>query len=217
MTKKKILCFGDSLTWGFHPETKERMPEECRWPQVMEKELGDHCQVIEEGQCGRTIALDDPAEGEKNGLKYIRPCLESHAPLDLVIVMLGSNDCKQKFSYSGMDIAGEMQIFLEKVIAYRHFRQNDRFRILLVSPPRISEHIRGSWLEECFGAEHAQKVSSELALWYLKLSKIYQCSYMDAAEYVTASRADGCHLDEDAQVILGKAIAEKILRDKLLD
>ena len=210
MSKKRILCIGDSLTWGFNPETRERFPEESRWPVVLQNELGESYQVIEEGQCGRTIATDDPAEGEKNGLKYILPCLESHSPLDMVIIMLGSNDCKQKFSYSGMDIAGEMQIFLEKVISYNHFRCGDQFRILLVSPPVINDHIRGSWLEDCFGADHAMKISSELALWYLKLSKIYHCGYLDASQHVTASEADGCHLDADAQRTLGSVIAEKI-------
>lgn len=210
MSKKRILCFGDSLTWGFDPVTKSRFPDENRWPVVLQNELGDSCQVIEEGQSGRTIATEDPAEGEKNGLKYILPCLESHSPLDMVIIMLGSNDCKQKFAYSAMDIAGEMQIFLEKVIAYDHFRCSDQFKILLVSPPVISEHIRGSWLEDCFNADHAIKVSSELASWYLKLSGIYHCSFLDASEYVTTSEADGCHLDADGQRKLGSAIAEKI-------
>ena len=81
----------------------------------MQAALGDDYKVIEEGQNGRTIATEDPAEGEKNGLSYIGACLESHTPLDYVIIMLGSNDCKRKFSYSSMDIAGEMQIMLEKV------------------------------------------------------------------------------------------------------
>ena len=103
---KRILCFGDSLTWGFDPATRTRFDEDSRWPCVMQQALGGDYKVIEEGQNGRTIATEDPAEGEKNGLKYLGPCLESHTPLDYVIVMLGSNDCKRKFAYSSMDIAG---------------------------------------------------------------------------------------------------------------
>ncbi|MDO4528942.1 MAG: GDSL-type esterase/lipase family protein, partial [Lachnospiraceae bacterium] len=113
MEKKRILCFGDSLTWGYNPETHQRFPEEDRWTTVLQEVLGDSYKIIEEGQNGRTIAIDDPAEGEKNGLLYIGPCLESQRPLDYVIIMLGSNDCKRKFAFSSMDIAGEMQIFLE--------------------------------------------------------------------------------------------------------
>ena len=116
-----------------------------------------------------------------------------------------------------MDIAGEMQLFLEKVIAYNHFRCDGRFRILLVSPPVITDSIRGSWLEEGFGADHSKKVSSALASWYLKLSEIYQCSYLDASECVKTSEVDGCHLDPAAQQKLGLCIAEKIREDGLVE
>ena len=135
MSKKRVLCFGDSLTWGYDPDKRVRFQEDSRWPMVMQSVLGDEYTVIEEGQNGRTIATDDPAEGEKNGLKYIGPCLESQSPLDVVIIMLGSNDCKRKFAYSSMDIAGEMQIMLEKILSYNHFRCGDGFKVILVSPP----------------------------------------------------------------------------------
>ena len=154
---KRILCFGDSLTWGYDPDRRVRFLEDSRWPQVMQRCLGEEYTIIEEGQNGRTIATDDPAEGEKNGLKYIGPCLESHTPLDLVIIMLGSNDCKRKFAYSSMDIAGEMQIFLEKVISYNRFRCQDHYKVLLMAPPYISESIKTSWLGDCFGYENGRK------------------------------------------------------------
>ncbi|MBQ4416282.1 MAG: acylhydrolase, partial [Butyrivibrio sp.] len=118
MERRRILCFGDSLTWGYDPVKQNRIDEDSRWTGVLQNLLGDGYRVIEEGQNGRTIATDDPAEGEKNGLRYVIPCIESHKPLDLMIVMLGTNDLKKKFSYTVMDIAGEMQIFLEKVLAY---------------------------------------------------------------------------------------------------
>jgi len=209
---KKILCFGDSLTWGYDPDTRTRFPEECRWPVILGKRLselfGEDVKIIEEGQCGRTIATEDPAEGEKNGLSYILPCLESHTPLDLVIIMLGSNDCKRKFAYSSMDIAGEMQIFLEKVISYGHFRCNDGFRVLLVSPPVISDAIMNSWLGDSFGYDHAQKVSSELADWYSQLAEMYQISFINAADYAVTSDSDGCHMDAENHRKLALAVAE---------
>ena len=179
---------------------------------VLQSILGDNYQVLEEGQPGRTIATEDPAEGEKNGLSYLIPCLESHVPLDYLVIMLGSNDCKSKFSYSAMDIAGEMQIFLEKAISYNHFRCNDRMQILLVSPPVITEAVRDSWLEECFGYAHAGKVSEQLAGWYAKLAEMYHCDFLDAASVVRASAADGCHMDAQNQQELGKQIAARIIR-----
>ena len=209
---KRIVCFGDSLTWGYDPENRIRFSADIRWPMVMQKILGDEYNVIEEGQNGRTIATDDPAEGEKNGLKYIGPCLESHTPFDFLIIMLGINDCKRKFAYSSMDIAGEMQIFLEKVQAYNHFRCKDAFKVLLVSPPPVSEAIRDSWLGDSFGFENAVKVSNELADWYKSLADMYGCEYLDATEYVKASEVDGVHLDAEGQMKLGTVIAECIKR-----
>lgn len=210
MEKKRILCFGDSLTWGYDPDNRIRFPEDSRWPMVMRKLLGDDYVVIEEGQNGRTIATEDPAEGEKNGLKYIGPCLESHTPLDCVIIMLGSNDCKRKYSYSSMDIAGEMQILLEKVSAYNRFRCSDGFKIVLMSPPYIAESIKDSWLGDSFAYENSRKLTMELSGWYEQLANMYDCSFIDAAKYVKASDSDGCHLDADNQRILGKVVADHI-------
>ena len=207
---KKILCFGDSLTWGFDPETRQRFDADSRWPRVMGALLGDGYEVIEEGQNGRTIATEDPAEGEKNGLTYIGPCLESHTPLDYVIIMLGSNDCKRKFSYSPMDIAGEMQIMLEKIKAYNDFRCQGRFKIVLVSPPLISEAIKESWLGDSFEYEEACKRSAGLADWYMQLADMYGAAFVNAAEHVTASDADGCHLDAENQRKLGQVMADCI-------
>lgn len=207
MEKKRILCFGDSLTWGYDPDRRVRFPEEDRWPMVLQARLGAGCTVIEEGQNGRTIATEDPAEGEKNGLRYIGPCLESHSPLDLVIVMLGSNDCKRKFAYSAMDIAGEMQIFLEKVLSYLHFRCGDRGELLLIAPPPINEAIRDSWLGDSFGYENARKVSLELADWYRQLAEMYHCHFLNGADFARASDSDGCHLDRENQRKLGEAAA----------
>lgn len=207
---KRILCFGDSLTWGYDPSNRIRFEEDSRWPCVMQKILGDEYKVIEEGQNGRTIAREDPAEGEKNGLTYLGPCLESHAPLDYVIVMLGSNDCKRKFSYSSMDIAGEMQIMLEKILSYNRFRCNDKIKVILVSPPYISPAINDSWLGDSFGYENARKLTQELPSWYEQLAGMYGCTFINAAEYVKVSDVDGVHLDREGQKELGRVLAEAL-------
>jgi len=207
MAKKRILCFGDSLTWGYDPVNRVRFDESIRWPRVMGQILGDEYEVIEEGQNGRTIATEDPAEGEKNGLTYIGPCLETHTPFDVLIIMLGSNDCKRKFSYSAMDIAGEMQILIEKVKAYNEFRCQNRFKTVLVAPPHISDAIRDSWLGDSFGYENAIKLSKELPDWYRKLSQMYGMKFIDAADHVKVSDADGVHMDADNQRKLGNVLA----------
>ncbi len=212
MAKKRILCFGDSLTWGYDPDNRVRFPEDSRWPMVLQSVLGDEYRVIEEGQNGRTIASDDPAEGEKNGLKYIGPCLESQSPLDVVILMLGSNDCKRKFAYSSMDIAGEMQIMIEKILSYDHFRCKDGFKVILVSPPYIPDAIKDSWLGDSFGYENASKLSKELPDWYSQLSEMYGCTFFDASKHVEASDSDGCHMDAENQRKLGRLLAEQVIK-----
>ncbi len=92
---KTVLCYGDSNTWGSDPETGERFAPEVRWPGVMARELGDGFHVIEEGLPGRTTLREDPIEGSyKDGRAYLTPCLESHRPIDLVTIMLGTNDLR---------------------------------------------------------------------------------------------------------------------------
>ena len=211
--KKRILCFGDSLTWGFDPESMTRFNEDNRWTMVLQDILGSDYTVVEEGQCGRLIAKDDPVEGEKNGLKYIVPCLESHVPLDLVIIMLGDNDCQQRFGHCALDIEGEMQIFLEKVISFNHLKCNNNFEILLVSQPPILESVKDSWMADFFDHESVVKISAELPVRYNNLAKSLGCRYLNAADYVTSSKADGCHLDAENQRKLGRVIADYIKND----
>ena len=102
---KEVLCYGDSNTWGYNPKTKQRYDRNTRWPCVLQRELGEEFLVIPEGQNGRTTVWDDPVEGQKNGMTYLLPCLESHKPLDLVIITLGTNDLKHRFSVTAYDIA----------------------------------------------------------------------------------------------------------------
>ena len=102
---KSILCYGDSNTWGYDPQTRSRFPHDVRWTGVLASSLGTGYRVVEEGLNGRTTRWDDPIEAGRNGLTFLQPCLESHLPLDLVIVMLGTNDLKQRFGLSASDIA----------------------------------------------------------------------------------------------------------------
>ncbi|MBQ7501294.1 SGNH/GDSL hydrolase family protein [bacterium] len=217
MEKYRILCFGDSLTWGFDPEKFGRIDEDKRWTGALQKLLGEQrYKVIEEGQNGRTIATEDPAEGEKNGLTYIIPCLESQKPLNLMILMLGTNDMKNKFAYSASDIAGEMQRFLEKVQTYNRYRFNNAMKILLIAPPLISTEGKGSWMEEAFDYDRAAKISAELVKRYRQLAKVYGCSFLDASKVIKTSPADGVHIDAESGVKLAQAIYDKLKQENLL-
>ena len=107
---RTILCFGDSNTHGTRamrrPDDRRRFSKEDRWTGIMASCLGDDWTVVEEGLPGRTTVFDDPIEGQhKNGLRMLRGLLESHREIDLVIIMLGTNDLKFRFSVSATDIA----------------------------------------------------------------------------------------------------------------
>ena len=102
---KTILCFGDSNTWGAWAGRDDRYDEKTRWGSRLRKLLGEDYWVVEEGQNGRTTVWDDPIENRMAGLTYLWPCLESHHPIDLVIIMLGTNDTKPYFGVNADNIA----------------------------------------------------------------------------------------------------------------
>ena len=106
---KTILCYGDSNTYGLKSDLVSRYPRNVRWTGILQEKLGSEYYVIEEGLGGRTTVWDDPVEDYKNGKKYLLPCLDSHKPLDLVIIMLGTNDLKSRFSVTPFDIGASME------------------------------------------------------------------------------------------------------------
>src|SRR5262245_41824824 len=103
--KYSVLCYGDSNTWGFVPGTGARYALDVRWPGVLREQLGPEYWVIEEGLNGRTTVWEDPEVAGRNGQQYLPPCLQTHRPLDAVILFLGLNDLKTKFGATAETIA----------------------------------------------------------------------------------------------------------------
>ncbi len=95
---RTVLCYGDSNTWGFDPARQRRFPRELRWPGRLQAALGADWHVVEEGLNGRTTTLDSPLAPGKNGLSYLAPCRDSHAPLDCVVIYLGTNDLAKRYA-----------------------------------------------------------------------------------------------------------------------
>jgi len=207
---KNILCYGDSNTWGAQPVLKlgspNRYPLAVRWTTVMQNQLGSDYHVIAEGLNGRTSAFDDEIEGEhKNGKRYLFPCLESHMPLDLVIIMLGTNDLKSRFSLTAWDISCGAASLVSMINNPSKPFYGGTPKTLLVAPAPLGElnlladHYAG-------GTEK----SLQFADCFEKAANNSGSSFLDAGKIVTSSDGDGVHYDEDQLHPLGVAMTEKV-------
>lgn len=204
---KTVLCFGDSNTWGYDPATKDRFPREVRWTGVLSSALGAEVQVIEEGLNGRTTVWNDPIEGYKNGHDYLIPCLETHRPIDLVILMLGTNDLKKRFSVSAFDIANSAGVLVDVISKSAAGPQGQAPRVLLIAPPPVAA-LRE--FAEMF--EGSQEKSLKLAAHYRRVAEGRGCSYLDAGSIIRSSDLDGIHFEPDQHRKLGEAVAHEVRR-----
>ena len=204
---RTVLCYGDSNTWGYRPVSGQRYAPDVRWSGVLRNSLGDKFWVIEEGLNGRTTVWDDPIERYKSGAEYLPPCLHTHKPIDIVILMLGTNDLKKRFSLSAFDVAAGMERLLKIIEQSGSGHNGAPPRVLVISPPHVGQ--MKAPLDEMF--EGAAEKSRALSRYYKLFAKMHDCEFMDAAEIVTVSDKDGLHLDEEGHQKLGKAVAEKVL------
>ena len=203
---KTILCFGDSNTWGAVPETGERFAPTVRWTGVLGRELGAEYRVIEEGLNGRTTVWHDPVEGRMSGKDYLVPCLESHRPLDLVAVMLGTNDLKSRFAVSAYDISQSAGVLVDLIQKSAAGLANRAPQVLLIAPPvvgKLSEYA------EMFSGDARDK-SKQFARYYRLFADQYHCHFLDAAQAIVSSDLDGIHFDSGQHQELGKAVAAQV-------
>ncbi|QDY71336.1 SGNH/GDSL hydrolase family protein [Qingshengfaniella alkalisoli] len=189
---KTILAFGDSLTWGSDPEGRGRHDFADRWPSVLQAGLGEGYHVIPEGLGGRTTAFDDYTSAvDLNGARVLPTLLATHSPLDLVIIMLGTNDLK---GFISPTIHGAVAGMGRLVEIIRHFPYRYRMavpEVLLVAPPHLCDCANGD--SPLSGRSIAE--SRKLAPAYLSLAELEGCGFFDAATVAEASSADGVHLD----------------------
>jgi lysophospholipase L1-like esterase len=204
---KTILCFGDSNTWGADPVGGQRFSLSTRWPGVLRQELGDGYWVVEEGLPGRTTVWPDPIEGYKSGKEYLIPCLESHKPIDLVIIMLGTNDLKARFSLTAQDIAAGAGVLVRMVQQSGCGPNQQAPKVLLIIPPPVGELSKTLFVEMFAGAEAK---SQRLASFYRQTAAETGCPFLDAGGVVTSSPIDGIHLEVGEHLKLGKAVARQV-------
>jgi len=202
---KTILCYGDSNTWGYNPTDAGRYPRDVRWTGVLARELGEGYLVIEEGLNGRTTVWDDPIEGYKNGYDYLIPCLETHRPIDLVVLMLGTNDLKVRFSVSAYDIANSAGVLVDVIQKSAAGPDGGAPRVLLMAPPPLA---RLTQFAEMF--EGAAAKSRKLGEHYRRVAAERGCAFLDAGSVIVSSDVDGIHFDPPEHAKLGRAVAERV-------
>lgn len=211
--KRSILCFGDSLTWGWIPVSESaptyRYPFEQRWTGAMSAKLGDGYQIIEEGLSARTTSVDDPNDLRLNGSAYLPSALASHLPLDLVILLLGTNDTKSYFHRTPYEIANGMSKLVGQVLtsAGGVGTPYPAPKVLVVAPPPLAP-MPDPWFEGMFAGGYEK--SKELAKLYAALAAFAKVDFLDAGQFVSTDGVDGIHFSAETNIKLGNAIAEKV-------
>lgn len=197
---KRILCFGDSNTYGYIPNGNGRYSEDIRWTGLLQKKFASEAIIIEEGLCGRTTVFQDALRVGRRGIETLPILLESHAPLDLVIVMLGTNDCKTVYGASAEVIGkGVEQIITQiKLIL-------PQTQILLISPIWLGEFVWKSEYDPEFSSESIE-VSKRLKEVYQKIAQKHGCMFLAASDVARASEIDQEHLDAKGHEELANAI-----------
>lgn len=213
MPMKTILCFGDSNTWGFIPESlmepfPRRHPLTVRWTGVLAEVLGKGFRVVEEGQNGRTTVHEDPINICRKGKDYLPACLESHKPVDLVVLMLGTNDLKSIFNAAVSDVANGARVLAQMILDSNTGPANRAPQLLLVCPPEVGSLAHLPDLDARIPNGRAR--SLELPRHYRGIASVLGCAYLNAQEIVTTSPVDGLHLDAEEHGKLGLAIGDKV-------
>lgn len=202
---KTILCYGDSNTWGWDPISESRFNKDVRWPGVLQQEIGDDYEVISEGLPGRTTVWTDPIEGHMSGKDYLIPCLNSHKPIDLVIILLGINDLKRRFGVTAFDIAEGIGHLVKIVQGSESGPSGRSPQVLILIPPPLEKLSK---FAEMFagGAEKSKNLNQQ----YKRVAELLACPYLDTSEHIFSSDVDGVHFDASAHNTLGHVVAQKV-------
>lgn len=213
---KRILCFGDSNTYGHSAElyeardnNKTRFDENTRYPKVLEQLFHGEYEVIEEGCGGRMSAFGEGDNAWLNGLKYVYPCVESHAPLSAVVLMLGTNDINNMGGQDAKHSAEGVRKIVNEIRRWSSVQGKTCPHILVVSPPliKVADY---ELLKNVYDYEWAEQESRKFKQYFEIMAKEENCAFLASEDYAEASSIDGVHLSAESHRCLGKAIFEKL-------
>lgn len=208
-----IFVYGDSLSWGIVPNTRERLPFDQRWPGVLERELNSTrtqpVRVTEDCLNGRRTVWEDPFKPGRNGLQGLAQKIESQSPLSLVILMLGTNDFQfsQPFNEAWSAALGIAALVNE--IRRAPIEPGMPVPPVLIVAPPPPKNPQGMFGAKFTGAEGR---AQGLAAAYRNVAEELNCPFFDAGQIISVSPADGVHVDADAQRVLGKALTGVVNR-----
>lgn len=209
---KTILCYGDSNTWGSNPSDYTRYPRSVRWTGILEDLLGKEYEVVSEGLCGRTLVAVDPSKPHRTGITHLQALYESAYPVDVLIIMLGTNDVKSTYALSAEDIAAH----LEQTIV---FMQNTKFdsegtpHIVVVCPPSVVVPESGELDPRLIRGLQLFKVLPGL---YRQVAEKYGCDYLNAGDYISSSKIDGTHFDPEAHARLAEVLRDLLVKKQFV-
>lgn len=208
---KTIVCFGDSNTHGYNAQNFGRFPKSIRWTGILQDILGDNYEVKEEGLSGRTCVFDDPLFGGLNGYKYIEVALMTHEPVDKLVIMLGTNDVKERFGCNATNIAKGLERLVVRAMNRTDAWNGGKPNILIVCPPPIADDYLNSYCAEEMGKGCVEK-SKQLAPLYKDVAKRLGCDFLDAGAIkgMQMNNIDYMHLDETGHKLLAETISKKL-------
>lgn len=196
MDRKRIVCFGDSNTWGYDASTGGRFPYDKRWTTMLQEMLGSEWEVISEGLSGRNAVCEDPLFEGLKGIDYIHPCLLSHSPVELAIIMLGTNDTKERFSLTSRNIAMGITRLAVKAGSVKAGPEGKGTRVLVVCPPPIKAKYAETEIGDAMGKDCDIK-SKDLADNLSALLKIEGIPFFDSGKLIEMKSIDYMHLDAE--------------------
>jgi lysophospholipase L1-like esterase len=213
---KTIVCYGDSNTWGAKPLKVPyefmgdlRFARDVRWTGRLQELLGRDYHIEEEGLNGRTTVFDDPLYPARNGLHYIDCCLSTKTPVDILVIMLGTNDVKGRFAVSPYCSAVGMGLIIAAAKGKQYGIGGKDPAILIIAPPCLKDNIGETWLYGELDLEAVEK-SKGLAKEYRKIAEQTGSYFLDAAEFVQTSELDATHMDEANHAKLAEEVYRKI-------
>ena len=218
--KKHIVCLGDSNTHGYCADPADcadpdlgRFNEDERWTQLLQKHLGEEYLVIEEGLSGRTTVFDDPLYEHLSALDYIYPCLKSHEPVSLLIIMLGTNDIKERLGANAYAVGLGMRRLVRKAQSVDCWLPEGEPNILIVAPPVVGEGVATSPAAGEMGAVDCPAKSRQLIPEFRAVAQETGCQFLDANELgCQFNQVDFTHLTRKSHALLAAGLAEWVRR-----